>query len=147
MEEAYKTKERIVGPTKGRYFRQIPINKDLEKFLRHLRKQTGKTPYVLPRLQKWDKGEQARILRTFCKEINMKPLKFHALRGSFATELMRQGVAPATVRKICGWEDAETMEHYIDLAAIGLQGVLDSHRVIPDKDAMAKVVNLFSAKK
>ncbi len=144
IEEAYKTKERTFGPVKGRYWRQVPINNDFKTFLKEQKAKTDSSLFVLPRLPKWEKGYQAKILRMLLKEIGVKPVKFHALRGSFATELMRQNVAPATVRKICGWEDAETMEHYLDLAALEVKGATDGVRVMPEREAVGKVVDLFS---
>ncbi len=51
---------------------------------------------------------------------------------------MRQGVAPAQVRAICGWQDSDTMEHYMNLAGIGVRGATANHRIIPNKAAMAR---------
>ncbi len=81
---------------------QIPLSPPFISPTFQLKILISKAPDVHPRLPKWDKGKKARTRSTFYKKINKKPLKFHALRGGFATELMRQGVASASVHKIRG---------------------------------------------
>jgi integrase len=111
-----------------------------------LKEKTGNGPHVLPRLTGWHKGEQARILRQFRLGIGLRPVKFHPLRACFATQLIRNGVAPIQIQKICGWRDLETMQRYIRLAGIESEGVTEALKVIPDLDVTAKVVRLFGRK-
>lgn len=68
------------GPTKGRYWRQVPMNKPLRVFLLNLLKQSNGgfidpafpvKRFVLPRLTQWKTGHQAGILRDFCEEIGI----------------------------------------------------------------------------
>ena len=49
---------RSFGPTKGGYWRTIPVSKELYWFLTDLKKTTGKTEFVFPRFWEWDKGQQ-----------------------------------------------------------------------------------------
>ncbi|GEM_PF-2559570 len=101
----------------------------------------------LPRFWQWDRGEQASILRTFCKEIGLKSVKFHTLRACFATQLLGSGVSSVTVQKICGWKDLKTIERYVRLAGVDERGATESLRFLPtDADVMAQVVNLCDFK-
>jgi hypothetical protein len=45
--------------------------------------------------------------------------------------MLRSGVEPAKVMKICGWKELKTMQHYIRLAGIEIQGATEAIRVLP----------------
>jgi hypothetical protein len=45
--------------------------------------------------------------------------------------------------KICGWKELETMQRYIRLAGVEVEGVTDSLKFTSSDEAMAKVVKLF----
>ena len=128
--EAYNPRKKLVTPTKGSYWRDVPISSELEKLLKELKGVTGDTEYVLPRFWQWQKGLQARVLRLFCFLHKLPSIKFHTLRACFATQLLRQGVEAAKVMKICGWKDLKTMQHYIRLAGIEIQGVTEPLKLI-----------------
>ena len=42
------------------------------------------------------------------KKIDIEPMKFHALRHTYATRLFEQGEAPKTVQKLLGHADINT---------------------------------------
>lgn len=44
---------------------------------------------VLPRLQQWKDGEQAKVLRGFCSQIGITLVGFHDLRATFITNLLK----------------------------------------------------------
>jgi integrase len=123
-----------LGPTKGRYWRQVPMNRTLREFLLKLLKENNggftdpKFPdkrFVFPRLKMWQSGHQAEILRDFCGQIEIPSVCFHTLRACFATHLLRQGVTTALVMKVAGWKNFETMERYIRLSGIEINGMTD----------------------
>ena len=131
------------GPTKGRYWRSCPAGDQLIDFLKELKLKTGNTKFVLPRFQAWTDGNQALLLRHFCTGIGLPSIKFHTLRACFATQLIKDSVAPAIVMKICGWKDLKTMQRYIRLSGIEVKGATNSIKILPEKEAMGRVLELF----
>lgn len=147
VSRSYNCRTRSVKCTKAGYWRSVPISDELFSLLTELRAMDPKAEHVLPRHWEWDKGEQARVLRTFCQGIGVRSVKFHALRACFATQLLANDIAPARVMKICGWRDLKTMQHYIRLAGVEEQGATQVLRVLPsDAAVMGEVVNLFAFK-
>ena len=131
--------------TKSGYWREVPINTELERILKLLRAGAGDRKWVYPRMVDWQRGESARILRAFCQGIGIPSVRFHALRACFATQLLRDSVAPAVVMKVCGWNDLKTMQRYIRLAGIEIEGATDSLKILPPDQLMGRVVELFGA--
>ncbi|WP_233500241.1 MULTISPECIES: site-specific integrase [Halobacteriovorax] len=117
VSKSYNKRSRETKTTKAGYWRNIPINDDLMKLLRDLQSKR-KNNFVLPRLRDWAHGYQAKVLRTYCTYLNITPIRFHDLRACFATQLLQNSVPPATVMKICGWKDLDTMARYIRVAGI-----------------------------
>ncbi|MGZ3789841.1 MAG: tyrosine-type recombinase/integrase [Bacteriovorax sp.] len=79
--------------------------------------------FVLPRLELWEKGNQARILRDFLHECNLPQIRFHDLRASWATVMLSKGVEPIKVMSMGGWRDLKTMQIYIRKSGINIQGI------------------------
>lgn len=57
---------------------------------------------MLPRKKEWHNGEQAESLKTFLKTLKIRPVKFHALRACFATQMHSNGVPAPIFMKIGG---------------------------------------------
>lgn len=132
------------GPTKGRYWRSVPIEStQVLNLLKELKLKRGNEKFVLKHWQSWTDGRQADILREFCVGSGIPSVKFHTLRACFATQLIRDGVAPAVVMKICGWKDLKTMQRYIRLAGIEVKGATEGLKLLPEREVMGRVVNLF----
>lgn len=143
VSKSYNKRLRVTKSTKAGYWRNIPINSDLKALLLELKNDTD-SEFVLPRLRDWCHGYQAKVLKTFCISIGITPIRFHDLRACFATQLLQNKVAPATVMKICGWKELDTMARYIRLAGIDEAGATDSLQILSDAEASQKVVSLFS---
>lgn len=139
INKSYNCRYKIVKSTKAGYWRTIPISDELFGFLKELKEQSGKRKEVLPRLPRWDHGDQARRLREFCIGTGLPSIKFHTLRACFATQLIRNGVPPIQIQKICGWRDLETMQRYIRLAGIEIKGATESLRVLTDMKVMEQM--------
>lgn len=147
ISKSYNKRQNKVGPTKSGCWREVPVNDELYRHLLELRgKNLEGSKYILPRIGSWTRGQQATVLREFCKLIGLPEVNFHALRACFATQLLRNGVEAVRVMKICGWRKLETMQIYIRLAGVDTEGVTDTLKFTTADEAMAKVVNLFGNK-
>ena len=137
---AFNCRIKEITSTKAGYWRDVPVSQDCMRLLLELKQATGNTPYVLPRLSRWDHGIQAAVLRTFCLETGLPSVRFHTLRACFGTQLLRQGVPAAVVMKIAGWKDLKTMQRYIRLAGVEVAGATDKLSVLPPEEVVANVV-------
>ncbi len=118
--------------TKSGHDRVVEIPKPLLPVLAELKLKTEHEDFVLPRMWKWDQGEQARQLRLFLKSIGLPEVRFHDLRASWATLLLSKGVAPSKVMSMGGWSDMKTMRIYMRKAGIDIKGstsCLDDMRI------------------
>ena len=138
------------GPTKGRYWRSVPIESEkvitLLKELKIKWMQERHEPnrkFVLHHFKTWTEGGQAEILREFCVGSGLPSVRFHTLRACFATQLIRDRIAPAVVMKICEWKDLKTMQRYIRLAGIEVKGATQGLKLLPEREVMGRVVSLF----
>ncbi|QDK43866.1 site-specific integrase [Bdellovibrio sp. ZAP7] len=108
--------------TKSGHDRIVEIPLPLIPVLNDLKKYEPDTSFVLPRLSKWDKGDQARYLRAFLMSVGLPMMRFHDLRASWATLLLNKGVAPSKVMSMGGWRDMDTMMIYMRKAGIDIKG-------------------------
>jgi integrase len=116
VNKSHNCRLKTIKSTKAGYWRHVPISEDLESVLREQFAITNGSPHVFARCNDWQRGLQAKVLRSFCFIHGLPSIKFHTLRACFATQMLRLGVEPATVMKICGWKELKTMQHYVRLA-------------------------------
>lgn len=107
--------------TKSGNDRIVEIPKPLLPLLFELKLRSAESDFVLPRLNRWDRGEQAYDLRLFLKAIGLHEVRFHDLRASWATLLLSKGVAPSQVMAQGGWADMNTMMIYMRKAGIDIR--------------------------
>jgi len=144
--KSYNGRMKRVKSTKSGCWRTVPVSDELTALLRELKASAGERPEVLPRVSGWAGGDQAVHLRMFCLGIGLPSIKFHTLRACFATQLIRNGVAPIQIQKVCGWKDLETMQRYVRLAGIETDGITQALKILPVEEVAAQVVNLFAPK-
>lgn len=112
--------------TKSGDDRAVEIAQPLVTLLRELRLRNCDSTYVLPRIDDWDSGRQAEILRNFLIGLNLPPITYHNLRASWATVLLSKGVPLAKVMKLGGWKTLNTLEkHYLRLSGVDIRGSTD----------------------
>lgn len=111
--------------TKSGDDRRVEIAPPLLPILRELQNVADGSPYVLPHLYEWQKGEQARQLAVFLQANGLPVVRFHDLRASWATMLLSKGVVPIKVMKMGGWKDLETMMIYARKAGVDIRGATD----------------------
>ncbi len=134
VKKSFSKRINEVKSTKAGYWRNVPISDELTRLLLELKLQTGISELVLPRFEGWERGEQAKPLRTFLRDIGLPPVKFHTLRACFATQLLAEGVETAKVMKIGGWKDLKTMQIYMRLAGIDERGATEGLKVLPSEN-------------
>lgn len=143
------TKADGVTPTKSRENRIVPMSTLLKEFLLglHLKQEHG--DYVLPRLTEWSHGDQAKVIKEFCKSIGMTDIKFHDLRATFITNLLSQGVPLVKVMAIVGHKRMDTTDVYLRLAGVDVQGATEalSYRVPTESEFSNVVTANFGLKK
>lgn len=144
VSKSYDSRFNVIKSTKAGYWRTVPISAELRSLLMEIRAQAGDRPHVLYRHRMWQMGMQAQELRTFCQGMGLPSVRFHTLRACFATQLIRNGVPPIQIQKICGWKDLKTMQRYIRIAGIEVDGATEALKLLPDADFAAKVVDLFT---
>jgi len=143
VSKSYNCRLRITKSTKAGYWRTVPMSDQTMMLLKEIQASAGNRKEVLPRLPRWANGEQARILREFCIGTGVTSIKFHTLRACFATQLIRNGIPPIQIQKICGWKDLETMQRYIRYAGIETDGATQSLKILPDTFILEKASTLF----
>ncbi len=82
--KSFNKRTNSIKSMKGGYWRDVPMNDEVVSLLRDLKLKSNGNPHVLPRITDWNRGEQARVLRTFCSGIGLPSIKFHTLRACFA---------------------------------------------------------------
>ncbi len=146
------------GPTKGRWWRTVPVNSRLYWFLSdHLKSadfgsdQDGERLFA--KVSSWDRGDQANVVKEFCRTYGLKEITFHTLRACFATQMFESGVDITSVMKIGGWKDMKTVMIYVRLAGVDevgkTEGLAYGH-IPPSQEqvaSMGNVVNLFGGQK
>jgi integrase len=125
------------GPTKTAKNRIYPLSKECRKFLEELKLKSNGREHVLPRLWEWDQGEQAKILKNFCEEIGITPVKFHDLRATFITQMLNNGVPLSKVMAIVGHSSLKTTQGYLRLSGKDIEGATEDLRIEVPQDEVA----------
>lgn len=134
--------------TKSGDDRMVPIAPRLKPILMELKlKSSAETDHVLPRISKWNKGDQARELRFFLGGLGLPPVKFHDLRATWATLLLRCKVPHIQVMAAGGWKSLKTMQIYVRNAGVDLDGMMDNFELHDHSQVNGKILELFSDQK
>ncbi len=111
--------------TKNQKTRIVPMGPELLNFLKQLKLECGQEDYVLPRLQEWERGDAAYVLKEFCRALGITEVRFHDLRATFITNLLSMGESLVKVMAMVGHSDMETTNEYVRRAGIELKGGTD----------------------
>jgi integrase len=124
VNESWNSKDGFKS-TKSGDDRIVEIPKPLLPIIKTALATEPESPFLLPRVHGWIRGEQARQLRQFLLGIGLPQVRFHDLRATWATMLLAKSVAPAVVMKMGGWKDMETMMIYMRKAGLDIKGATD----------------------
>lgn len=126
VEKSWKKSLDGNGPTKGKWWRTVPVNSKMYWFLHeYLQNDFGSDEdgeRVFPLFSELRRSEQAKVIRDFCKTHGLKEITFHTLRACFATQMFQAGMDLATVMKIGGWKHIKTLMIYVRLAGVDEAG-------------------------
>jgi len=144
--EAWTSKNGFCG-TKGKYNRVVPINSELKRLLLEL-KVKSTSEFVLERNNSWNHGEQAGVLRMYCKRIGIQEVSFHCLRATYITQMILDGVSLALIQKIVGHSDLEVTSIYTRVRSSELKGSSEKLSFkIPDSENEGIVIQANFQKK
>lgn len=144
VHQAFDSFTKKIGPTKGRYWRVVPISESLRSFLIELKATSGENEFVLPHSKTWFNGEQAAPLKEFLEAVGLRPVKFHTLRACWATQMLANGVSAAVVMRIGGWKRSSTMDIYLRLAGVDVSGATECLDFLPKERSFGdNVISLF----
>ena len=131
-----------VKTTKNGDWRKVPIADQLVPVLQPLLLAPANNPiikmnYILK------KGDQARVIKQFCKEIGITAITHHNLRSTFITQLFASGASIGEVQSIVGHSDLKTTQVYLKASSIGVKGVTNKLDFTIPQERENNVVNLF----
>ncbi|HXH32214.1 MAG TPA: tyrosine-type recombinase/integrase [Bacteriovoracaceae bacterium] len=93
------------------------------ELLKEIKNQNPDTKFVLPMLEKWDKGEQAREQRIFLMALGLPKIRFHDLRATWTAIMIKKGIPVSKIMSMGVCEDLKTMQIYFSKAGANIKGI------------------------
>lgn len=138
--------EGIVLQLKDWEDRMVAIPKHIIPVLKEM-KLRSKTDFVIELdCPKWERGDQAEVLREFCSKIGIKELAHHRLRATHITLALADDVPLAIVKANVGHAQLSTTDRYFSASGIKMKGQMDRLQVQVPQDHEGVVVPLNSIK-
>jgi integrase len=106
---------KVTRPKGGRH-REVEMSPKLQEILKAHRHLKGKLVFSNPDGSMMTRDEIKRIIPTACKKAGLRPLRWHALRHSFASQLTMDGVPLRVVQELLGHATIEMTMRYAHLA-------------------------------
>jgi integrase len=127
VRQVWTKKDGFKDVTKNGEDRVVEIAPPLLTIFKELKLKNSDSTFVLPRIQEWEDGRQAEILRMFLASLGLPQINYHGLRSSWATIMLGQGVPAVKVMKMGGWKNLKTLnDHYLRLAGVDIKGMTDN---------------------
>lgn len=108
-------KGKVTRPKGGRH-REVDMSNNLVEALKAHRHLLGKYVFCNPDGSMKTRDEIKRIVPSACKRAGLRPLQWHALRHSFASQLTMDGVPLRVVQELLGHATIEMTMRYAHLA-------------------------------
>lgn len=90
----------------------------------------------------WNSGQQAVVLKRFCREIGIKEVTHHQLRATHITLALVDGIPLGIVKENVGHSKLSTTDEYFRSAGINMKGQTDGLRLQVPTDSAAKVLSI-----
>lgn len=127
--ETWNNKDGFKPYPKNHKHRWVEIAPSIIGMIEKLLVTDPESEFLLPRIDRWIRGDQARELRMFLSGIGLKQINFHDLRATWATMMLNKGIEPIKVMVMGGWKDMKTMQRYIRKAGIEIKGITDNFKI------------------
>lgn len=122
-------REGLVSLLKDREERVVSIPKAILPVLKEL-KLKSKTEFVIEvKCHRWKTGQQAEVVREFCREIGIKEITHHQLRATHITLALVDGVSLGIVKENVGHAKLSTTDEYFRSAGINMKGQMDGLKI------------------
>jgi integrase len=99
--------------TKTNRIRRLPINKSLLEMLLELKNRGLTSDYVLPT---FSYHHASRLVRLYAEKVGVKPIRFHDLRHSFASNFVMSGGQIYKLQRLLGHTSIQMTERYSHLS-------------------------------
>lgn len=137
--------EGIVNLLKDREERIVAIPDYVIPVLQKM-KLAGNSDFVIEvNCHKWNSGQQASVLREFCREIGIKEVTHHQLRATHITLALIDGIPLGIVKENVGHAKLSTTDEYFRSAGINMRGQTDALRLEVPGMEPAKIYSLKNA--
>lgn len=142
LQRQHIPREGAVSRLKDWEERMVAIPKFLIPVLKELRLK-AQTDFVIELdRHEWISGDQARVLRLFCREIGIKELSHHLLRATHITLALADNVPLAIVKENVGHAQLSTTDKYFSASGLQMRGQMDKLRILVPRDEEATVIPL-----
>jgi integrase len=134
--------EGLVSLLKDREERVVAIPQHIIPVLKEL-KLKGRTEFVIESMDHlWNSGQQARVLKEFCRDIGIKEVTHHQLRATHITLALVDGIPLGIVKENVGHAKLSTTDEYFRSAGINMKGQTDGLRIQVPQTEVGKVISL-----
>ncbi len=144
----YARADESISRTKTGKNRKIPFSKKMMPVLKKY-KLGSRSKYVISfddpesrEARYWRNGNQAQILREFCREIGIKEIAHRDLRATFITLALEDNCPLGVVKEIAGHDQLSTTDIYFRRSGLNLRDKTDGLSIKVPSGEFAKVFNL-----
>ncbi len=134
--------EGVVEFLKDREERVVAIPAHIIPVLKELKLQSQSDFAIDLKCHFWNSGQQAYVLRQFCRDIGIKEVTHHQLRATHITLALVDGIPLGIVKENVGHAKLSTTDEYFRSAGINMRGQTDGLKLKVPSDASGKVIPL-----
>lgn len=135
-------REGLVNLLKDREDRVVSVPDYLIPILKELKLKSTSDFVVEIDCHYWRSGQQAKVIRQFCREIGIKEITHHQLRATHITLALIDGVPLGIVKENVGHARLSTTDEYFRSAGIAMKGQMNGLRLDLPKETPGVVLKL-----